>query len=64
MKPEPLRNKKWKTLREEAILFNKKDIKSAVEWFKREFVRKFKGETIDMIDVTVLINEAFEDVIK
>lgn len=30
-----------------------------VEWFKREFVRKFKGETTDMIDVTVLINESF-----
>lgn len=59
MKPEPLKDKMFLDTPEDYKIFSYDDIKSAVEWLKKEV-----WDSIKIKDCIELINEAFEDVVK
>ncbi len=61
MKQEPLKDKGFNGV------YREEQIKSAVEWFKKELIEKRGKDDITAYDLDIifdLVNEAFEDVIK
>lgn len=68
---EPLKGKGWSKLTQEQWSkrffdfnqdrFSEEDIRSAVEWCKKEIQKEFLGKPVEIFEI---IDEAFEDVMK
>jgi len=67
-KPEPLKGKKInkgiKIIGENYFWFHPEDIRSAVEWLLTEVISCSRNDKNRSKDVSYLIKEAFEDVMK
>ena len=68
MKPEPLKDQKNPVVEGQSYsyLFRKEDIKSAVEWLKKQFKRNKSGTDNPFCNTYIekKINKAFEDVVN
>ena len=73
MKPEPLKDKMFLDTPEDYKIFSYEDIKSAVEWLKREINldttyreigTDFTFSEVEVFLIHKFINKAFEDVMK
>lgn len=64
-KPEPLKGKTFIDAVESGQRLKPLDVRSAVEWLKESLIiYRLTGYVIKLSDVNLLIDEAFEDVMK